>query len=148
MKTCEVVQCQRLFKGKCDVNLKYAIKDCPAGVKYIESLEAQLQTAKDLVHDAADAHAEMKARIRELEEIETDLNNTIGFMERGVSDWKEKAERLETQLDDMTVLAGENEKDECECVHTGCLVNDRLWLYCPICGLSLPCPVGDEKEVG
>lgn len=50
-------------------------------------------------------------RITELEEIETDLNNTIGFMERGISDWKEKAVTLEAKLAKM---------------HKACLIQDKL----------------------
>jgi hypothetical protein len=37
---------------------------------------------------------DLEKEILELEEIETDLNNTIGFMERGITEWKEKCDKM------------------------------------------------------
>jgi len=77
--------------------------------RQIEDLQhriAKLET--DRKNDALDGQAALEERdksIAELEaenknllEIETDLNNTISVMQRGIYDWKERTEKAESQL--------------------------------------------------
>lgn len=72
--------------------------------KQIKELEAQLKQkgkygySQYVVDALTKERDDYKKRIAELEEIETDLNNTIGFMESGITEWKEKAEGLEDDL--------------------------------------------------
>ncbi len=49
MNTCEIVQCQGLYKGKCDVNTKFAIKDCPAGFELVNTLKAKAELFDELI---------------------------------------------------------------------------------------------------
>ena len=68
--------------------------------EHIEHIRAQLQKAKDLIHHAADENERLKKEIAELEEIETDLNNTIGFLENGIKDNVDTIAALESRLAD------------------------------------------------
>ena len=42
--------------------------------------------------------SELEAEVKLLEEIETDLNGTMSYLEMGVATWKERAEELEAEM--------------------------------------------------
>ena len=68
--------------------------------EYWESLQDDSTVAFTGKHDVLCLLGE----VAKLEEIETDLNNTIGFIEQGIADWKSKAEGLKLELQDSLNL--------------------------------------------
>jgi chromosome segregation ATPase len=77
--------------------------------KRIEELEADTAQLEVYLNEERDKIAELTLQherlekqlmedVAELEEIETDLNSTLGYAERGVAIWKTRAEELEAEL--------------------------------------------------
>lgn len=76
------------FCEKCGIELSGTI-DMAAGI------HVDLITCRDrLFKQLSDCRKELGI----LQETETDLNNTIGFMQTGLDDWKAKCEGLEKEL--------------------------------------------------
>ena len=67
-------------------------------IKRILELEAENTEQEGLLENYADTEVELRDRIKELEEIETDLNGSIGYFQMGVDTWKTRAEELEAEL--------------------------------------------------
>lgn len=105
------------------------------------------------IHIATEDYKWLIAEVEKLEEIETDLNNTIGFMQMGIDDWKAKAEQ--NHIPDATKKVSESKpvcvwtkwvEDGQEYWETSC---DKLWTFneggpkdngresCCFCGLEL-----------
>jgi hypothetical protein len=64
-----------------------------------QDLYSQIIVHKDHVKELKARIATLEAEVKELEEIETDLNGTVSYAEMGVATWKARAEELEAELD-------------------------------------------------
>ena len=100
---------QRRFAWKLEKGAIYGLKKCVFVdrhflVETIDRLEAadkrieSLEVLEEIYQGKSDVPA-LKQRIADLEEIETDLNNTISSMGRGIERWKQKCFDLMTKLE-------------------------------------------------